>query len=180
MHVLDIQLMLAVHEVKRMHFEAAFDLGFLPKFDVHVIDAEMLNRSLEMAFKLESVRHLVHHGSEIAYVGKHDIGGMKLCVKLNGIHEMLEGRITIVVHVEVEMEQAVVGFHLHVFQEDTFLTNGYVRLEVLQVKATLFGGLQFFHHNENRVADHREMLGFEVDAVEVKMGIVDALVGSLR
>ena len=41
---------------------------------------------------------------------------MKLCVKLNGIHEMLEGRITIVVHVEVEMEQAVVGFHLHVFQ----------------------------------------------------------------
>ena len=117
-HVLDVHRMIAVIEIQRMHAQASLDLGRLPEFRDKIIHAEMLDRTREKAFELNTVRHLVHHRGEDANVGKHDVGGTNRGVKSDLVYEIVNSRIVVIQHVEVHVEQAVVGLHVHPVEVD--------------------------------------------------------------
>ena len=79
-----------------MHAQVSLDLGRLSEFREKIIHAEMLDRTREKTFELNSVRHFVHHRGEDANVGKHDVGGTNRGVKINLVNEIVKSREVVV------------------------------------------------------------------------------------
>ena len=95
-HVLDVHRMLSVLEIQWMHAQVSLDLGRLSEFRDKIIHAEMLDRTREKTFELNSVWHFVHHRGEDANVGKHDVGGTNRGVKIDLVNEIVKSREVVV------------------------------------------------------------------------------------
>ena len=94
-HLLDIQRMIAIVEVERVHTDTAPERGGLAHIDLHIVHAEMLNRTGETPFKLHSVRHFEHRTCERANIGKHNVASSDGSVEHDRIHETPEGTETV-------------------------------------------------------------------------------------
>ena len=172
MHVLDVQRMLTVLEIQRMHAHVTTYPRRITKLRVDVFYTEMLDGSLEKAFKQDPVGHLVHHWGKDADIRKHDVGGTNDGVESHVIHEVAECRIVVIKHVKVEVELTVVGLHLHAVEEDALGTDDNIRLEVFELQAADFVSRQTAYIGMDGIAQDIQVFGLQVDAFEVDMRIV--------
>ena len=164
-----------------MHAYVSLNHSGFPKFCLEIIQAEMLDRASKMAIDLHLVRHLVHHRSEDTYIGKQDIGRTNRGIKCHFVDKVFESRKVIVQHVEVHVEQAVVGLHIHPVKVDAFRTDHDLRIEMFQFQSTQFIGGKGCDIGMDGVTQHKEIRGLEVNVVEVEMGIIhQMLLGLLR
>ena len=78
---------------------------------------------------------------------------------------------------QVEVEEAVVGLHLQAVKENAVLRDHGICFEVFQVETALFSSAQAPDFGRNRITEHIEIPGFQINAVKVEMGIVHQMLG---
>ena len=180
MHLLDLQRVITVVEIKWVHADVTFKVGRLAQIGLDIVDAEIAYRPGEFTLKLHAVGHLVHDLREHADVGQHDIGRAYRGVEHHRVDEAAEVVEAVIVHIKVKVETTVVGFHLEAIEVDALLRHHGIGLQVPEVQTANFGSAQIGDVGTDRVAQDKQIARFEIDVFKYKMGIVhQVLVGLL-
>ena len=133
-----------------------------------------------MSLKLHFVRHFIHYLGKNANIGEHDIGWTYGSIKNDLVDKVTKGVKTVIQHIEIHVELAVVGLHLQAVKMNAFRRNNRIGLEFFKVKTTEFLGFQIGNRSTNGIAKHIKITGFQEDVVKVEMRIIHEMVGGLQ